>query len=213
MLRRPRLWAQGTLPRAVGSEIGFRTRLRQRLNVAAAAWSLDLDREFVYVGDAGITERKGRTRRYGLDLEARLGITSWLSADADLNLSHGFFRDAPEDEDAIPLAPRVTATGGLAAIHPNGLTGSLRFVHVGDRPANETRSVTAEGYTLVTLAAAYRSGPVKVHLTLENVFDTTWNEAQFDTESLLPGEDTPVSELHFTPGNPRNLRIGVSYLF
>jgi len=48
---------------------------------------------------------------------------------------------------------------------------------------------------------------------LENLTDTDWNEAQFDTESRLRGEATPVSELHFTPGNPRNLRVGLSYSF
>jgi hypothetical protein len=54
---------------------------------------------------------------------------------------------------------------------------------------------------------------VKVHLVAENLFDVAWNEAQFDTESRLPGEAAPVSELHFTPGNPRNVRVGVAYLF
>ena len=45
--------SRGTLPRAIGGELGFRIRLVGRLNVAAAAWLLDLDREFVYVGDGG----------------------------------------------------------------------------------------------------------------------------------------------------------------
>jgi hypothetical protein len=45
------------------------------------------------------------------------------------------------------------------------------------------------------------------------VLDTEWNEAQFDTESRLPGELVPVSELHFTPGMPRNVRVGLSFFF
>jgi len=203
----------GTLPRAVGGELGVRARPLRRLNVAAAAWWLDLDREFVYVGDGGFTELSGRSRRYGLDLEARLSITAWLSADADVNLSRGAFLDEPEGTDAIPLAPRLTSTGGLTALHPKGFEGSLRYIHVGARPANEARSVTAEGYTVVTIAAAYRLGAVNVHLTVENLLDAVWNEAQFDTESRLPGEAASVSELHFTPGNPRNLRLGIAYLF
>ena len=35
---------------------------------------MDLDREFVYLGDGGFTELSGRSRRYDLDLEGRLGI-------------------------------------------------------------------------------------------------------------------------------------------
>jgi len=43
--------------------------------------------------------------------------------------------------------------------------------------------------------------------------DTQWNEAQFDTESRMAWESNPVSEIHFTPGNPRNIQFGVSYKF
>lgn len=204
----------GTLPRAVGGEIGARTRLLDHhLVLSAATWMLDLEEELVYVGDGGFTEPSGRSRRYGLDLEGRVQLLRWLTADADVNLSEGVLRDEPDDANAIPLAPTFTSTGGLNVLHPSGLNASLRYVHVGDRPANEDGSVTAEGYTLLNLLTTYRRGPVQLSLILENVLDVEWNEAQFDTESRLAGEAASVSELHFTPGSPRNLRLGIAYLF
>ncbi|MCG3153571.1 MAG: Vitamin B12 transporter BtuB [bacterium] len=202
-----------TLPRATGGEMGFRLRASHRLNFGVAAWGLNLEREFVYVGDEGATELSGRTQRYGLDLEARFGLTSWLYADADLNLSRGKLRDEPADADEIPLAPRLTSTGGLTVKHPSGYEGSLRYRHLGDRPANEANTVTALGYTVLDLTAGYRFGNYQLNVILENLTDTEWNEAQFDTESRLPNETEPVSELHFTPGNPRNVRVGLSYFF
>ena len=48
---------------------------------------------------------------------------------------------------------------------------------------------------------------------IENIFDVEWNEAQFDTESQLRGEAEPVSELHFTPGNPIGIQVGLGYRF
>ena len=45
------------------------------------------------------------------------------------------------------------------------------------------------------------------------MFNTKWNEAQFDTQSRLRNETTSVSELHFTPGTPLALKLGVSYYF
>ena len=108
----------GTLPRAIGSEFGLRFRLADRLLVSAAAWLLDLENEYVYVGDGGFTELSGRSRRYGIDLETRLRVTPWLSADTDINLSRGRLRDEPAGENAIPLAPRLTTTGGLTIMHP-----------------------------------------------------------------------------------------------
>ncbi len=204
---------EGTLPRAVGAETGLRTRLFDRLSLGAALWWMDLESEFVFVGDAGTTEASGKTRRVGLDLEARLQLSSWLWADADFNFSRGEAVDEPDGADKIPLAPNQTSTGGLTWRHPNGLEGSLRYRHIGDRPANEDGSITAEGYTVVDFSGAYQRGAWRLNLGVENVLDTMWNEAQFDTESRLRDEEEPVSEIHFTPGNPLNMRLGVSLLF
>ncbi len=204
---------EGTLPRAVGAESGLRTRLFDRLNLGAALWWMDLESEFVFVGDAGTTEASGKTRRLGLDLEARLQLLSWLWADIDLNLSRGRAVDEPDGADDIALAPQRTSTGGLTWRHSAGLDGSLRYRHIGDRPANESDSITATGYTVVDFNSAYQLGPWRFNWTVENLLDTVWNEAQFDTESRLRDETEPVSEIHFTPGNPVNMRVGISFLF
>ncbi|NUO79468.1 TonB-dependent receptor [candidate division KSB1 bacterium] len=201
------------LPRAVGGEVGLRTRCSERVHFGAAAWALDLEREFVYVGDAGTTELSGKTRRLGIDVETRLGLASWLWADADVTLSKGIARDEPKHANEIPLAPRFTSTGGLTARSRNGFDASLRYRHVGERPANEANTVRAKGYTVFDLSGDYQIGKYKLNLVVENLFDVDWNEAQFDTESRLRNESEPVSELHFTPGNPRNVRVGLSYLF
>ena len=41
------------------------------------------------------------------------------------------------------------------------------------------------------------------------MFDKGWNEAHIESKSRLQEEPEPADELHFTPGNPRNVRIGV----
>ena len=74
-------------------------------------------------------------------------------------------------------------------------------------------SVTATGYTIADLNAAYVRGDYRLELTVENLFDTEWSEAQFDTESRLRTETEPASEIHFTPGNPLGARLSLSYYF
>ena len=202
-----------TLPRALGAELGFRTRLANRINIAVAAWYLGIEREYVYVGDAGTTELSDPTNRYGLDVEFRYGILPWLWGDIDINVSEGKIEGAPEGQNNIPLAPNFTSTGGLTAIHPSGLEGSFRYRAVDDRPANEDGSVIAKGYTILDVSIGYRIGSVKFLANFENLLNSEWNEAQFDTESRLRGETESVSEIHFTPGNPRNVRLGISYHF
>ncbi|MGH7613905.1 MAG: TonB-dependent receptor [Gemmatimonadales bacterium] len=55
------------LPRAVGVELGLRHAWHGG-TVALAAWRLDLESELVYVGDEGVTEASGSTRRVGVSI-------------------------------------------------------------------------------------------------------------------------------------------------
>jgi hypothetical protein len=50
-------------------------------------------------------------------------------------------------------------------------------------------------------------------LSAENLLNSSWNQAQFDTESRLRNEAEAVSELHFTPGTPFIVKGMVSYRF
>lgn len=202
-----------TLPRAIGCEIGLRTRVLKNLNIGFAGWYLYLEKEFVYVGDGGYSELSDPTQRLGIDFEARLKINSWLWADVDLCLSNGKLIGSPTGENDIPLAPRITSTGGLSVLNLAGFNGMIRYTFIGDRPANESNSVVAIGYTIINIGLAYEWKPLTFSVTVENLFNTEWNEAQFDTESKMSWETEPVSEIHFTPGNPLNFQFGISYLF
>ena len=194
-------------------------RLSDQLNVGAAIWWIDVEDEFIYAADVGETEKRGRTRRWGLDLEARMLLLPGFWADADLNLARGRLRDEPEGADAIPLAPRLTSAGGLTMRPSDQYEGSLRYRHIGDRPATEDGSVRAAGYTLFDLAASYHHSKYQINLVVENLLNTEWSAAQFATRSLMHGEGLspldpiPGPEIHFTPGNPFNVRLGVSYFF
>ena len=48
---------------------------------------------------------------------------------------------------------------------------------------------------------------------IENLLNTEWNEAQFDTESRLFNEPAPIDELHFTPGTPLALKLSLGVFF
>ncbi len=202
-----------TLPKAMGGELGTKLSLGQYVIMNLATWYLYMQEELVFIGDEGSTEISGETRRIGLDMELRAQLTPWMWADIDLNLSDGKYINEPEGSDEIPLAPRVTSTGGITAILPNGFEGALRYRYIGDRPANESNTIRAQGYFITNLMMAYKFGIVKVFGSFENLLNTEWNEAQFDTETRLQFEMYPVSEIHFTPGNPFNVQIGVSVEF
>ncbi len=202
-----------TLPRAIGSEVGIHIKMGKNIFASLAGWYLHMEEELVYIGDEGGTEISAETRRVGIDAELRMQLTGWLWADLDLNLADGRYIGLDSGSDYIPLAPRITSQGGLNLLHPGGLEAAIRYRYIADRPANENNTVVARGSFIAHLMFAYRIRKIKVFGQLENITNTEWNEAQFDTESRLFHEATSISELHFTPGNPFNFCVGISFIF
>ena len=205
--------ANRTLPRAYGADLGTTFKPLPRMLVNVAFWGLYLESELVYVGDGGVVETSDPTQRLGIDLSVRYQLTDHLFADVDLNLVDGKVIGPSSGEDAIPLAPRFTTIGGLAYKRDHGFNASVRYRHIADRPANETNSVVAKGYFLLDATASFRLKSIEFGASAENLLNSEWNQAQFDTESRLSNEPEPVSELHFTPGTPFFLKGFVSARF
>ncbi len=202
-----------TLPRAYGIDLGTFIKPTNQILINAAVWALDLEQEFVYVGDAAVVEPSGYTRRMGVDLSVRYQITNWLFADVDANYTNPRSLYDSVDKNYIPLAPTITSIGGLTTKFKNGLNIGLRYRHVGDRPANTNNTVVAKGYALLDGVVNYVKPKYAIGISIENIMNTQWNEAQFDTESKLKNETQPVSELHYTPGIPFFIKGSLSLFF
>lgn len=205
------------LPKSLGSEIGFLSHFKNKTTISAALWLLQLENELVYVGDDGTTENKGASRRVGVDFTLRSQLTKILLLDIDLNYSKSYFttdfygRKSISDFH-IPLAPSLTSSGGLT-YRKNKLYCSIRYRYISDRPANESNTVKAKGYFLLDASTSIQWTKIKCGISIENLLNSEWNEAQFDTESRLLGEQNSVSEIHFTPGTPFAIKFSVNYKF
>lgn len=202
-----------TLPAAYGADLGTVLKPTSNLLLNIAGWYLFMEQEFVYVGDEGVTEPSGKSRRIGIDFSARYQPLAWLFLDADLNYSHARSVEEPRGANLLPLAPRFTSIGGITIKTGRHINGSIRYRYMGDRPANEDNTVVARGYFITDAAINYKRSAFEVFVTLQNLFNTRWKETQFDTESQLQNEPAPVSEIHFTPGTPFSLKAGFSYSF
>ncbi len=201
------------LPTAIGSDLGTIFKPFPKLVVNMALWYLFLEQEFVYVGDAGVVEPSGRTKRMGFDFGLRYQLTDWLFLDTDLNYTYGRSIDALSGQDYIPLAPDFTSTGGLSINKLKGFSGGLHYRYLKSRPANEDNSLVAKGYFISDLNVNYEYKNITVGISVENIFNTAWNETQFATESRLQNESQSVTEIHFTPGIPQFFKGKVVYKF
>jgi hypothetical protein len=201
------------LPAAYGADLGVLWKPSPKLLINAAAWYLYLQQEFVYVGDEGIVEPSGKTRRTGLDFSGRYQFNRWLFADVNINMAKSRSVEDPKGENYVPLAPGLTTTGGLSWQTQNGFNGSLRYRHLNDRAANENRAVVAKGYTVTDFAFNYTKREYEIGLSVENLFNVKWNETQFNTESRLKNEPFAIEEIHFTPGVPFFARLKLVMFF
>lgn len=198
-----------TIPQAIAAEVGLRHTWGAG-STRVTAWQTDLDSELVYVGDEGVVEPSGRTRRIGVEMDLRVRPAAWLWADAALTLTRARLRDAPRGADRVPLAPRRQAQLGLTATHGGAWSVGLRWRLLADRPADDRQTITASGHSLGEFNAAWSRRCLRVLLSVENLLNASWNEAQFATTSRLPEEVEPVRELHYTPGAPRAGTVSVS---
>jgi len=201
------------LPPAYSADLGATVKPAKNLLVTTALWYLWLQQEFVYVGDEGIVEPSGISRRVGIDISARYQPLKWLFADVDLNIAKPRSLESPKGEDYLPLAPLVTSAGGVTVKANSGINGSLRYRYMGNRPANEDYSLTAKGYFVTDAVISYTKPKYEVGLNIQNLMNVKWKETQFETESRLFNEPEPVSEIHFTPGAPFFLKASFTYLF
>ena len=149
----------------------------------------------------------------GVDISGRYQLGGSWYADLDATLTYPRLLDAATENSHIPLAPRLTLSGGINWIHETGLSGSIRLRHLADRPANEDFSLIAEGYTLADMKLSYRLDSWEFTLNMQNILNQDWREAQFETTSRLKEELVPVTEVHFTPGSPRFVKVGLAKYF
>jgi outer membrane receptor protein involved in Fe transport len=113
----------------------------------------------------------------------------------------------------VAQAPRLVAKARVRATHASGLSGELAFRALGERyGVDGDRGVRLSDYAVLDAALRYRRGPLEASLFVENVLDTQWRSADFFFESFVPGSDAaPQEDFHFVPGNPRNVRVGLTW--
>lgn len=201
------------LPAAYGNDLGVIWKPFSKLLINTAVWTLFLEQEFVYVGDAGIVEPSGRTQRSGIDFGARYQLHRSIYLYADVNYARPRSIDESSGNDRIPLAPEFTATGGIDIVDLKNFSGGIRFRHIQDRPANEDNSIVAEGYFITDVNVNYSMKRFTIGVAIENVLNSEWKEAQFATESRLRDEPASVEEIHFTPGTPFSAKGTITYKF
>ncbi|MDP4660214.1 MAG: TonB-dependent receptor [OM182 bacterium] len=205
--------AADPLVKTLGSEIGARLFLTERLNASVVLWQLDIDSELLFVGDAGNTEDTGvGSERHGLELTGYYQIGNSWSVDLEYAYANSRFETPIDGFDDIPGALEHVVSGGIGFQRGDGFHGYLRLRHFGDY--NLDGGVDAEGSTLLNARLGYAFND-RLSITIDalNMLDSNDRDIQYFYESQLRGEPAPVEDRHFHVFEPRAIRAYLEYTF
>lgn len=197
-----------------GYEVGLRGFWHERLNTSIALWSLQLDSELLFVGDAGTTEASRQSERKGVEVTAYYQLVDGWTLDLEYAYTDAKFTDSAPEGDHIPGSIEKVLQTGISADLASGWFGSLRLRYFGERPLLEDGSVKSEDSTVVNLRVGYRLPRWTFKVDVLNVLDSKDHDIDYFYASRLPGEPSGgVEDIHFHILEPRTVRGYVSYAF
>ena len=203
------------LARARGAEVGVRSVRVPHLQTSLALWTLALDSELIFVGDAGTTEAGRPSRRYGVEWANYYSPASWLTLDVDVSLSRARFTDADPAGNVIPGAVSTVVQGGVTVDSVKNVFGSVRWRYFGPRALIEDVTVRSRATSLVSLEAGYRlTRSLRLAVDVFNVLDARHSDVDYFYASRLPGEPAEgIEDVHLHPTLPRTARVSLSVGF
>ncbi len=202
------------LVRATGKEIGLRSAVLPRLQLAASLWQLDIASELLFTGDGGSTEPSRPSRRTGIELSGYYTPGEHWIIDTDFAWARPRFTDDDPVGKRIPNAVEGVISMGVSYRDPRGWFGGARLRHLGPAALIEDDSVRSKSTTLVNLdVGCHITRGLSATVTLLNIFDEKANDITYYYESQLPGEAAPAGDIHFHPVEPRQLRFALTARF
>jgi outer membrane receptor protein involved in Fe transport len=203
------------LARARGAEFGIRTVAVPHLQLTATLWTLSLDSELVFVGDAGSTEAGRPSHRYGMELATYYSPRPWLTIDGDVTWSDSHFADQDEAGDHIPGAVETVVSTGISVDSLKNIFGSVRLRYFGPRALLEDNSVRSKATSLVNIEAGYElTNRVRIAVGVFNVLNAKDSDIDYFYASRLPGEpEGGIEDIHLHPTLPRTARVSLQLGF
>ncbi|MFN7983272.1 MAG: TonB-dependent receptor [Vicinamibacterales bacterium] len=203
------------LARATGAELGVRTVALPHLQSTLTLWSLSLDSELVFSGDAGTTEAGRPSHRFGVEFANYYTPRPWLIVDGDISWSQAHFNDGSALGRDVPGAVQTVVSAGITLDGRSRFYGSTRLRYFGPRPLIEDNSVRSSATGLVNAEAGMKvRRNVRLSLDLFNVLNAQDSDVDYFYTSRLPGEPLGgVDDIHLHPTLPRTARLTLSVGF
>lgn len=197
-----------------GAELGARLHFTDRLQGTLALWTLKLDSELLFVGDAGNTEASRPSRRDGIEAGLYWFPNQYYTANLEASYTRSRFTDDDPAGDEVPGSIPLVVGAGVTAHYDNGWLASAQLKHFGRYPLIEDASVESNGSTLLNLRVGREWNRFGMYLDLLNALDSNDHDIDYFYASRLPGEPAEgVEDIHFHVFPSRSLRLSLRYTF
>lgn len=199
------------LVRAKGAEIGVRTVVVPHLQSTLSVWTLRLDSELVFAGDAAMTQPSRPSARRGVEFTNYYRPLTWLIFDGDVSWSRARFTEFEQAGDYVPEAVATVLSAGATIDGFHRTFGSVRWRYFGPRALVEDNSVRSNATSLVNLQAGYQLRKnVKLAIDVFNLFNAKDSDIDYFYTSRLLGEPPGgVDDVHTHPTLPRAARVNL----
>ena len=199
------------LVRAKGAEVGVRTVAVPHLQTSLTLWTLALESELVFSGDAGTTSPSRPSHRYGIEFANYYPPRPWLTLDGDVSWSRAHFTEFDPVGAAIPGSGATVISGGATLDSLHNVFGSVRVRYFGPRALIEDDSVRSKATSLINLDGGYKlARNVKIAVDVFNLLDAKDSDIDYYYTSRLRGEPADgVNDIHLHPTLPRTVRLNV----
>jgi outer membrane receptor protein involved in Fe transport len=212
--------------KAKGSEVGLRTNPLKSWHSNLSLWQMDLASELVFIGDEGVTEPKGASRRHGVEWSNYITPGDGWIVDADIAWSQARFKEANVDNGGrrVPNAIPLTASLGVTSDSGGTWFGGVRLRYLGAYALEETGAHKSSPFWMANLKAGYRITPkLQVTLDILNLFDKKANDIEYwggacsRNEALAGtggcGSGSSIDGRLVHPLEPRSFRVGLRASF
>jgi len=197
-----------------GTELGARLHFSDRLQGTLAFWSLKLDSELLFVGDAGNTEASRPSQRDGVEASLYWFPNERYTGNIEASYTRSRFSDFDLAGDEVPGSIPLVIGAGMTAHYDNGWLASAQLKHFGRYPLIEDNSAESQGSTLLNLRVGREWAQVGLYLDVLNVLDSDDHDIDYFYASRLQGEQAEgVDDVHFHVFPSRSLRLSVRYTF
>ena len=210
----------GLFARATGAELGLRMQPVSGWTSSISLWHMAISSELVFVGDEGVTEARGASRRRGIEWSNYITPMPGVIIDADLALSRARFVDAPAGAAYVPNAVPFTASVGVSADLGGDWFAGLRARYIGAYALEETNTQKSRGLPTANVKLGYRFTPtLQLAFDVLNVFDRKGNDIEYWGGACTRSEQAGgscnggIDRRLVHPLEPRTLRVSLRKTF